>query len=97
MYMHGRIQGCHDKEAFKRKKIIFASKLDLNLRKKLVKCYIWSTLLYGAESWTLWKVDEKYVGSFETWCRKIIEKMIWTNSVRNEKVFQSQGQKKCPK
>jgi hypothetical protein len=28
-----------------------------NLRKKLVKCYIWSIALYGAETWTLWKVD----------------------------------------
>jgi hypothetical protein len=24
--------------------------LDLNLRKKLVKCYIWSMALYGAET-----------------------------------------------
>jgi hypothetical protein len=30
------------KGTFKRKKAIFTSKLDLNLRKKLVKCYIWS-------------------------------------------------------
>jgi hypothetical protein len=32
------------------KKIIFTRKMDLNLRKKLVKCYIWSLALYGAES-----------------------------------------------
>jgi hypothetical protein len=30
------------KAALKRKKNIFTSKLDCNLRKKLVKCYIWS-------------------------------------------------------
>ena len=29
------------------------SKLDFNLRKKLVKCDIWSIALYGAETWTL--------------------------------------------
>ena len=40
-----------------RKKTLFSSKLDLNLRKKLVKWYIWSIALYGAETWTLWKVD----------------------------------------
>jgi len=27
----------------------FASTLDLELRKKLLKCYIWSIALYGAE------------------------------------------------
>jgi hypothetical protein len=35
------------------KKTLFTSKLDLNLRKTLVKCYIWSIALYGAETWTL--------------------------------------------
>ena len=30
------------KVAFNKKKALFTSKLDLDLRKKLVKCYIWS-------------------------------------------------------
>jgi hypothetical protein len=30
------------KAAFNKKKTLFTSKLDLELRKKLVKCYIWS-------------------------------------------------------
>ena len=33
------------KAAFKKKNTPFTSKLDLNLRKKLVKCYIWSMAL----------------------------------------------------
>jgi hypothetical protein len=41
------------KAAFNKTKTLFISKLDLNLRKKLVKCYIWSIALYGAETWTL--------------------------------------------
>ena len=32
------------------KKTLFTSKLDLNFGKKLVKCYIWSTALYRAET-----------------------------------------------
>ena len=38
------------KAAFNKKKTLFTSKLDLNLRKKPVKCYIWSMALYGAET-----------------------------------------------
>ena len=38
------------KAAFDKKKTLSASKLDLNLRKKLVKCHIWSIALYGAET-----------------------------------------------
>ena len=37
--------------AFNRKKTFFTSKLDLSLRKKLVKCYIWSIALCGAGTW----------------------------------------------
>jgi len=38
------------KAAFSKKKTFFTSKLDLNLRKKLIKCYIWSMALHGAKT-----------------------------------------------
>jgi hypothetical protein len=41
------------------------STMDLELRKKLVKCYIWSIALYGAETWTLRAVDQKHLESFK--------------------------------
>ena len=46
------------KAAFNKKRTLFASTLHLELRKKLVKCYIWSIALYGAETWTLRAVSE---------------------------------------
>jgi hypothetical protein len=48
-----------EKAAFNKQKILFNSKLELNIRKKLVKCYIWSIALCGAENWALRKVDQK--------------------------------------
>ena len=45
------------KATFSKKKTLFTSKLDLNLRKKLIKCYIWSMALYGAETWMLRAAD----------------------------------------
>jgi hypothetical protein len=36
------------KAAFNKKRALFTSTLDLEVRKKLVKCYIWSIALYGA-------------------------------------------------
>jgi hypothetical protein len=71
------------KAAFNKKKYLFTSKLDLNLRRKLVKCYTWSIALYGAETWTLRKVDQKYLESFEMWCWRRMEKISWTDRVRN--------------
>jgi len=38
------------KNAFNKKRVLFTSTLDLELRKRLVKCYIWSITLYGAET-----------------------------------------------
>jgi hypothetical protein len=36
--------------AFNKKRAVFTSIFDLKLRAKLVKCYIWSIVLYGAET-----------------------------------------------
>jgi hypothetical protein len=72
---------------FNKKKNLFTSKLELNLRKKLVKCYIWSIALCGAETWTLRKVDQKYMESFEMWCWRRMEKISWTERVRNEEIL----------
>ena len=58
------------KAAFKKKKNLFTSKLDLNLRKKLVKCYVWSMALYGAETWTLRAMDQK-CGAQQGWRRSV--------------------------
>jgi len=63
------------------------SKLDLNLRKKLIKCYIWSMTLYGAETWTLRAADQKYLESFEMWSWRRMKKISWTDRVRNEEVL----------
>jgi hypothetical protein len=75
------------KATFNEKKNLFTSKLDLSLRKKLVRCYIWIIALYGAETWTLRKVDQKYPESFEMWCWRRMEKISWTDLVRNEEVL----------
>jgi len=55
------------KTAFNEKNL-FTSKLDLNLGKKLAKCYIWSIAVYGAETWTLRKSGSEIPGKF----RKVV-------------------------
>jgi hypothetical protein len=61
--------------------------MDLEPRKKLVKCYIWSVALDGAENWTLRAVDQKHLESYKIWCRRRMEKIRWTEHVRNEEVI----------
>jgi hypothetical protein len=57
----------------------YLCKLDLNLRNKLVKCHIGSTALCGAKTQTLRKI--------EMWCWRRMEKISWTDRVRNEEVL----------
>jgi hypothetical protein len=58
------------KAAFNKKKTLFTSKLDLNLRKKRVKCYIWSMICtcMVLKLGMLRAADQKYLESFEMWC-----------------------------
>ena len=43
--------------------------------------------LYGAETWTPQAADQKYLESFEMWCWRRMEKISWTNHMRNEEVL----------
>jgi hypothetical protein len=77
------------KAAFNKKRVLFTSKMDLDLRKKLVKCYICSirVALYGAEIWTLREVDQKHLESLVIWSWKRMEKISWTDRVRKKKYY----------
>ena len=46
-----------------------------------------SMALYGAETWTLRAVDQKQLESFEMWCWRRMEKISWTDHVRNGEVL----------
>jgi hypothetical protein len=72
------------KAAFNKKKALFTSNMDLELRKKLVYDSMWSTGVYVAETWTLRAVDQKHLESFEMWFWRRMEKISWTDHVRNE-------------
>jgi hypothetical protein len=63
---------------------LFTSKLDLNLRKNFVKFYICRVAFYDAETWTLWKTDQKCLECFEMWYCRRVEKINWTDRVKNE-------------
>jgi hypothetical protein len=55
--------------AFQSKKNMFISRnIDIKMRKNLLKAYVWSVALYGSETWTIGKTEEKRLLSFETWC-----------------------------
>ena len=72
------------KEAFNRKRSIFCGPLEKELRERIVKCFVWSVVLYGAETWTLWRNDQKQLQAFEMW--------VWTDKIKNVIVLERVGE-----
>jgi hypothetical protein len=70
---------------------LFTSKLDCNLRKKPVKCYIWSIALCSAGTGHCGKCIRNTWKSYEMWCWRRMERISWANRVRNEEVLQSKS------
>jgi hypothetical protein len=66
---------------------LFFSKLDLNFRKKLVKCYVWSTTVCVAEKRSLRKVDQKIVESLEMRCWRRTETISWIDCVKVRRCY----------
>jgi len=78
-----------------RKKNIFISKyIDLNIRKNLLKTYIWSIMLYGCETWTIAREEMRRIEVFEMWCNKKMEKISWTVRITNEEVLEKISERK---
>ncbi|KAJ4436735.1 hypothetical protein ANN_16867 [Periplaneta americana] len=57
------------------------------LKKRLVKCFVWNVALYGAETWTLRRSEEKRIEAFEMWIWRRMERVKWTHRIRNEAVL----------
>jgi hypothetical protein len=59
------------------------------IRWQSVNCYIRRIASFGAENWTLRKVEKKYPEIFEMWCSRRMENISSTDQERNEEVLQS--------
>jgi hypothetical protein len=57
------------------------------VRRKLVKCYIWSIALYSAETWIFKKTEQTQLGCYKVWCWKRMKKISWANHVENEEAL----------
>lgn len=82
------------KEAFKRMQRILCGPLALDIRKRMAKCFIWSVFLYGAETWTMRSLDIKRIEAFEMWVWRRLERVKWTEKMKNEDVLKKVKEKR---
>ena len=67
--------------------VLCCRKLSLTSRSRLLKCYVWSTLLYGVETWTISKTSRRRLEAFEMWCLRRMMRISWTSRISNENVL----------
>ena len=67
--------------------ILTSRKISIEWRSCIAKCYICSTLLYGAETWTLTKVTSDKVEAFEMWLYRRMLRISWKEHKTNGEVL----------
>ncbi len=65
--------------------------INLKSRLRAIKCYIWPTLFYGAETWTTTKSLLYRLDAFEMWVYRRVLKISWTEKITNEQVPRRMG------
>ena len=61
---------------------------------KLIRCYVFSVLFYGVESWTLTETTTKKLESFEMWLYRRTLRILWTARITNVEVFRKMKKEK---
>ena len=80
------------KTAFNRMRNFLTNrKVSIVVRRRAVKTYIWSTLLYGAEAWTINKEMEKRLEAMEMWMWRRMMRVSWVERKSNEEVMRMAG------
>ena len=72
---------------YKMKSILCNKSLSLEVRKRILACYIEPVLTYGCESWTISKQAIKSLEAAEMWCYRRMLRIPWTAKMSNIKVL----------
>ena len=73
------------------KSLLKNRKLSLQSRKRMIKSYIWSILLYGCETWTISRKMEKKLEAAEMWIWRRVLSVSWTERVTNQRILERMG------
>ena len=71
----------------KMKNVLTSRKVEIETRKRLIRCYILSTFLYASETWTIHKDSWNKIEAFEMWLLRKMMKISYTSHTSNEEVL----------
>ena len=67
--------------------VLTARNINSQTKLRLIKCYIWSTMLYGCDTWTISEAMKKQLEAAEMWFLRRMMKVSWIKKVTNEDVL----------
>ena len=73
------------------KTVLCCPKLPLPSRIRLLKCYVWSVVFYGEETWSVNQISKKRLETFEMWAMCRVMRISWTERMSNERVMTLAG------
>ncbi|CAF3582803.1 unnamed protein product [Rotaria socialis] len=84
------------KQAFQKMCPILKNRsISINTKTRVLKCYVWSILLYGSECWTINKEMEKRLEATEMWFLRRMLNVPWTAKESNESVLKRMKWRRC--
>ena len=62
--------------------------LSISLKLKILKVLVWTTVMYGAEGWTLRQEEKKKIQAAEMWFYRILINVTWRQRRTNESILE---------
>ena len=73
------------------RKVLTNMNISIHLRLRLLRCYVWSGLLYGCESWNISSEMQKRLEATEMWFIRRMLRVPWTARRTNVEVMRMAG------
>src|SRR6267154_1575626 len=83
------------KDAFNQRNDLLTRGLSRTLKKRMIKVLVGPVVLYGCETWTLLQDEINRLQALEMWLWRGLEKISWSDKMKNEDVLKRVEEKSC--
>ena len=67
--------------------ILKSRDITLSTKVHLVKAMVLPAVMYGCESWTIKKAEDRRIDAFELWCWRRLLRVPWTSRRSNQSIL----------
>ena len=71
--------------------ILKSRDITLPVKVRLVKAMVFPVVMYGCESWTVKKAEDRKIDAFELWCWRRLLRVPWTARRSNQSILKEIG------